>query len=52
LVEPGITLVTQDIQKMAEVAAHLLFERIKGKTTKAELHEIDTIFTQRGSGEL
>jgi hypothetical protein len=29
-----------------------LFERIKGKTTKAELHEIHTIFTQRGSGEL
>jgi LacI family transcriptional regulator len=52
LIEPGITLVTQDIQKMAEVAADLLFERIKGKTTKAELHEIDTIFTQRGSGEL
>jgi LacI family transcriptional regulator len=52
LVEPGITLITQDIQKMAEVAAHLLFERIKGKTTKAELHEIETIFTQRGSGEL
>lgn len=52
LVEPGITLVTQDIQKMAQVAAHLLFERIKGKTSKAEIHEIDTIFTQRGSGEL
>jgi LacI family transcriptional regulator len=52
LVEPGITLVTQDIQKMAEVAAHLLFERIKGKTSKAELHQVDTIFTQRGSGEL
>jgi LacI family transcriptional regulator len=52
LVEPGITLVTQDIQKMAEVGAHLLFERIKGKTIKAELYEIDTIFTQRGSGEL
>jgi len=52
LVEPGITLVTQDIQKMAEVAAHLLFERIKGKTSRAELHQVDTIFTQRGSGEL
>jgi hypothetical protein len=37
---------------MAEVGAHLLFERIKGKTIKAELYEIDTIFTQRGSGEL
>lgn len=52
LVDPGITLVTQDIQKMSEVAAHLLFERIKGKATKAELHEIDTIFTERGSGEI
>jgi LacI family transcriptional regulator len=51
LVEPGITLVTQDIQKMAEVAANLLFERIKGKTSKAEIHEVDTIFTKRGSGE-
>jgi LacI family transcriptional regulator len=52
LVEPGITLVTQDIQKMAEVAAQLLFERIKGKKSKAEVVEVETFFTQRGSGEI
>ena len=52
LVKPGISLVTQDINKMAEVAARLLFERINGKTSKTELHEIPTIFTARGSGEI
>lgn len=52
LVNPGISLITQDIQKMAETASRLLFNRIKGETPKAELYEIPTIFTQRGSGEL
>ena len=52
LVKPGISLVTQDINKMAEVAAHLLFERISGKKGKTEIHEIPTIFTARGSGEI
>ncbi len=52
LVNPGITLVTQDISKMAHVAAELLFARLAGKKTPAELHEIETIFTQRGSGEI
>lgn len=52
LVKPGITLVTQDINKMAEVAARLLFARISGEKSKAEVHEIATIFTVRGSGEI
>ena len=50
--EPGISLVTQDISAMAAIAANLLFDRIKGKKGKAEIHEVPTIFTPRGSGEL
>ena len=50
--EPGISLVTQDISAMAAIAANLLFDRIKGKKSKAEIHEVPTIFTPRGSGEL
>lgn len=52
LVRPGISLVTQDINKMAEVAARLLFKRINGKKLRSEVHEIPTIFTARGSGEI
>jgi len=52
LVKPGISLVTQDIKKMAEVAARLLFERINGTKNKSAIHEIPTIFTARGSGEI
>ncbi len=52
LVNPGITLVTQDISTMAQIASELLFARLSGKKTPAETHEIDTIFTQRGSGEI
>lgn len=52
LVTPGITLVTQDIPKMAQIASTLLFERLQGKKSAAEYHEIETIFTQRGSGEI
>jgi LacI family transcriptional regulator len=52
LVKPGISLVTQDIKKMAEVAAGLLFARINGTKNKSAILEIPTIFTARGSGEI
>lgn len=52
LVKPGISLVTQDINKMAEVAANLLFARINGTKEKVGVYEIPTIFTARGSGEI
>ncbi|CAB4929365.1 unannotated protein [freshwater metagenome] len=52
LLDPGISLVTQDISAMANVASGLLFERLNGKNSKAETHEIPTIFTPRGSGEI
>ncbi len=52
LVKPGISLITQDIKKMAEVATHHLIERINGNKGKIDIHEIPTIFTARGSGEI
>ncbi len=52
LLDPGISLVTQDISTMANIASRLLFARMHGKKTKAEFHEIPTMFTARGSGEI
>lgn len=52
LVDPGITLVSQDIAKMAELAAKLLFDRIEGNLSAVKTYEVPTIFTMRGSGEI
>jgi len=52
LLDPAITLVTQDIRAMGEKSAELLFSRINGYDGKVRQEIIPTTLTARGSGEI
>jgi len=52
LLDPGVTLVLQDIAGIGLAAAHLLFRRIDGDLTPAEKVIIPTTLVTRGSGEI
>lgn len=52
LINPAITLVTQDIQSMGRKSAELLFARINGEGGKVVQAVIPTTLTLRGSGEI
>ncbi len=50
LLDPAISLVTQDIHAMGSIAAQLLFDRIDGVKSGYEERVVPTTFTQRASG--
>jgi len=52
VVQPGITVVTQDPTAMGRECAELLFGRMTGETGPAKRVELPTRLIERGSGEL
>lgn len=52
LLDPALTLVTQDVATMGERAAQLLFERLDGSPEPFKHLVIPTTLTPRGSGEI
>ena len=50
LMEPAISLVTQDIPAMGREAAQMLFARLDGSTEPFHTRIVETTFTQRASG--
>ena len=52
MLDPGITVVAQDVARLGRVAAELLFRRLAGDRGPAERIEVVTQLIQRGSGEL
>jgi len=52
LLDPGITVVAEDMAEMGRVAAELLFGRLAGATGPGRRTEVRTRLVARGSGEL
>lgn len=52
LLDPALTLVTQDVSTMGERAARILFERLDGNVGPFRTLVIPTTLTPRGSGEI
>jgi LacI family transcriptional regulator len=52
LLDPPLTLVTQDVAAMGERAAQILFERLDGSTNPYKTSVFPTSLTPRGSGEI
>ena len=52
LLEPGLTLVIQDVAAMGVLAAELLFRRLDGDTAMSARHILETRLVTRGSGEI
>src|SRR5215217_216725 len=51
-VEPGLTVVAQNVQELGRVTAELLFARIDGDGGPRGRIEVSTTLIERGSGEL
>lgn len=52
ILEPGITVVTQDAVQLGRLATKLLLERLDGGETPFGTHVVATGLTVRGSGEI
>jgi LacI family transcriptional regulator len=52
LLDPGVTIVEQDVRRLGATAAELLFARIAGDTSPAQSVVIPAELTPRGSGEI
>lgn len=52
LLEPGATLIVQDVEAMGALAANTLFRRLDGDAGPTERHVLDATLVQRGSGEI
>jgi LacI family transcriptional regulator len=52
LLEPAVTVVSQDPYRMGRVAADLLFRRLDGDDWEPTTHLVDTRLIVRGSGEI
>ena len=52
MIDPGITVVSQDPYALGRRAAELLFKRLGGFTGKTELVVLPTELVARGSGEI
>lgn len=52
LLDPGVTVVTQDPQQIGEVAAQRMFARLSGDTSPPRHTVIPTALVERGSGEI
>ncbi|MGO4587151.1 substrate-binding domain-containing protein [Arthrobacter sp. 2RAF6] len=52
LIEPGVTVVVPDPERMGRIAAEMLFMRIGGSRAEPRTHIVPTELLERGSGEL
>ncbi len=52
LLEPGITVIAQDPAAIGRTAAGVLFRRLDGDRSPAEVHMVRTRMITRGSGEI
>lgn len=52
LVEPGVTVVSQDPERIGRVAAERLFARIDGSREEPNTYTVPAMLIARGSGEL
>jgi LacI family transcriptional regulator len=50
--DPGTTVVTQDVARLGRMATELLFERLDGDDSPSRTHVVPTGMTVRGSGEI
>jgi LacI family transcriptional regulator len=51
-VEPGLTVVAQDVHELGRLTAELLFARLDGESGPSRRLEVPTALITRGSGEL
>ena len=49
---PGLTVVTQDVTRLGQLATDLLFARLDGDDSPARTHVLATGLVIRGCGEL
>jgi LacI family transcriptional regulator len=52
LLEPGVTVLAQQPAQIGRIAAHLLFSRLEGDHSPADVHIIPSLLMRRGSGEI
>jgi LacI family transcriptional regulator len=52
LLEPGVTVLAQQPAQMGRLAAQLLFARLEGDRSPADVHIIPSLLMRRGSGEI
>jgi LacI family transcriptional regulator len=52
LLDPAVSLVTQDVQAMGKIATQLLFERLNGMNSPYEERVVPTTFTERASSAI
>ena len=52
LLEPGVTVVAQDPQRIGRIAAERVFARLDGDRTPAARTIVPTRLIERGSGEI
>lgn len=52
LLDPGVTIVEQDVRRLGETAAEMLFSRIQGDTSPSRHVVLPATLTPRGSGEI
>jgi LacI family transcriptional regulator len=52
LLRPGISVIVQDGEGMGRLAAEILFRRLDGDESPAQIHVLPTELVQRGSGEI
>jgi LacI family transcriptional regulator len=52
VLDPGVTVVAQDIARLGLLATQLLFARLDGDQTPPRTHVIETSIVRRGSGEI
>ncbi len=52
VLEPGITVISQDVSGLGHLATRLLFARLDGDDTPPKTHVVPTELIARGSGEI
>ncbi|HEU5334022.1 MAG TPA: substrate-binding domain-containing protein [Actinocrinis sp.] len=52
MLRPGITVVAQNVERMGELAAQILFDRLDGDRAPTRTHTVPTRLITRGSGEI
>lgn len=52
VLDPGVTVVTEDVRRLGRLAAELLFARLDGDVSPPQTHVVPTGMVVRGSGEI
>ena len=52
VLEPGVTVISQDVAGLGRLGARLLFRRLDGDDSPARTHVVPTSLIARGSGEI